>query len=72
MSRYRHSCSGAAFGKRVEMVERDITEPERDFLLAGHPHTLALLEDLDEMARLDKEECVPVSSQAKPRPSTST
>ena len=36
------------------MVERDIAEPQRDLLRAGDPQALALLEDLDEMARLDK------------------
>src|SRR6476469_5589816 len=38
----------------MEMIEGDVAEPERDLLRARHPHALALLEDLDEMAGLDQ------------------
>ena len=38
----------------MKLVERDVTQPQRDLLGAGDAHALPLLQDLDEMAGFDQ------------------
>src|SRR4029078_12287904 len=45
---------GAFLRSPIEMLERDVAEPKRNLLRAGDAHALPLLEDLNEMARLDE------------------
>src|SRR5271165_239403 len=45
---------GVALRERVELLARDVTEPQRDFLETGDPQSLPLLEDLHEVARFDE------------------
>jgi hypothetical protein len=40
--------------QRVELLPRNISEPQRDFLRAGDAQALSLLQNLDEVARLDQ------------------
>jgi hypothetical protein len=45
---------GVALGERVELLARDVAEPQRDFLETSNPQSLPLLENLYEVARFDE------------------
>src|SRR5262249_16084690 len=45
---------GVAQCERVELLARDVAEPQRDFLETGDPQSLPLLENLHELARFDE------------------
>ena len=47
---------GTPLGKLFEMIQRNIAEPQRNLFETGNTHTLPLLEDLHEVARLDQRE----------------